>query len=811
MGEVYEADDLETGRRVALKLLSHRLDSPKARRNFLREGRLAASVNHPNSVFVFSTDEIDGVPVISMELMPGGTLEEIVRTQGALNVTQAVDYILQIIDGLEAAYARGILHRDIKPSNCFMDTDGAVKIGDYGLSISSKGSERETFTDKEGFVGTPAYCPPEQVRGDDITICSDIYSVGVTFFYLLTGRTPFIVSDSVRLVAKVLEAPAPPLNTISPGIPLELETAVQRCLEKRQQDRFADYQELRAAIWKFSTLGKRTAEPWRRLLSCTIDLGIVGLLPLVALRVFGDSLPVGIPGFLTHMAILVATVMAVIAWFTLFEWKRGRTPGKALLGLEVQAVISDNPKWVPPLRILGRASIFVMLPLLLALGVLPPLRSESLPPQHFTIYLFDHEFHGINARARYESNLGLSTLVLWMGGACLLCIGMQRRDGWLAIHDRITKTRVLSNSPQSVRHDVASPLCDLTPDDPEMIGPFYILDSLDNSSEWFTGFDPVLLRTIWLRKVPPGTSSVPHAQRNQRRAGRLRWLAGARNADGESWDAYEYPGGQALLGNMGSRASWSQLRLWMKDVADELIISDGDSVSPRLEHIWITSRGRVKLLDFRAPGLDETSPDPQQSGFWSGFAAQLSDNAPKAIPIQEFLAKLPSIHDPGMIARELNILANVPDTVTRSKRLGIVAAGACGPLLLGLFLWSWKSLSPSSALFWTLGTLIFLVALPAMVAAAFTSGGLILRLADVAVVFRDGTPANNFRKAHRSLIAWLPVLVAPVIYAICLTAMNASYAALLTLAVITVIACFSTLLPGRSLQDRLAKTWLVPR
>jgi serine/threonine protein kinase len=142
MGAVYEAEHLETGRRVALKVLGHSLDSPEARARFLREGRLAASINHPNSVYIYGTEEIEGTPVIAMELVAGGTLQDQVRQEGPLPVTGAVDAILQIIAGLEAAQAAGVLHRDIKPSNCFVDAEGTVKVGDFGLSISTAGLPR---------------------------------------------------------------------------------------------------------------------------------------------------------------------------------------------------------------------------------------------------------------------------------------------------------------------------------------------------------------------------------------------------------------------------------------------------------------------------------------------------------------------------------------------------------------------------------------------------------------------------------------------------------------------------------------------
>ena len=170
MGAVYEAEEIESGRRVALKVLSQALDSPEARRRFLREGRMAASVNHPNTVYVFGTDEIDGQPVIAMELVGGGTLQERVKEGQPMAVAGAVDAILQVIAGLEAAAAMGVLHRDIKPSNCFVETDGTIKVGDFGLSRSTAARQETKLTLTGSFLGTPAFSSPEQLRGDEFSM-----------------------------------------------------------------------------------------------------------------------------------------------------------------------------------------------------------------------------------------------------------------------------------------------------------------------------------------------------------------------------------------------------------------------------------------------------------------------------------------------------------------------------------------------------------------------------------------------------------------------------------------------------------------
>jgi serine/threonine protein kinase len=152
---------------------------------------MAAAINHPNSVYILGAEEIEGKPVISMELISGGTLKDLVEIEGPLPVARAVDSILQVIAGLEAAANSGILHRDVKPANCFVDTDGTVKVGDYGLAFSSVARKETTVTATGSFLGTPAFASPEQLRGENLDVRSDIYAVGATLYYLLTAKLPF--------------------------------------------------------------------------------------------------------------------------------------------------------------------------------------------------------------------------------------------------------------------------------------------------------------------------------------------------------------------------------------------------------------------------------------------------------------------------------------------------------------------------------------------------------------------------------------------------------------------------------------------
>ena len=232
MGEVYEAEHLDTHRRVALKVLNHTLGTEADRLRFLREGQLAASINHPNSLCIFGTEEIDGRLAISMEIANGGTLKDVVHAGGPMPVAAAVDAILQVINGLEAAAAAGVLHREIKPSNCFVDGDGGVKIGDFGLSIATAGQGETQLTVPGTLLCTPAFAPPEQIRGGTLDVRSDIYSTGATLYYVLTGQPPFAGDGVVQLVADVLERDADSPTRLTPDLPHGLATIVQRCLAK---------------------------------------------------------------------------------------------------------------------------------------------------------------------------------------------------------------------------------------------------------------------------------------------------------------------------------------------------------------------------------------------------------------------------------------------------------------------------------------------------------------------------------------------------------------------------------------------------
>src|SRR5439155_20914504 len=178
---------------------------------------------------------------------------------------------LQIIDGLEAAHTAGVLHRDIKPANCFMTPEGTVKIGDFGLSVSTLARGESLLTAAGSVMGTPAYASPEQLRGEELDVRSDIYSVGATLYHLLTGKTPYSATEFVKLITEVLEKqPAAP-NALRKEIPAELSRIVLRCLVKDRKARFQNYDDLREALLPFRAPDQVPANPARRAIAGIID------------------------------------------------------------------------------------------------------------------------------------------------------------------------------------------------------------------------------------------------------------------------------------------------------------------------------------------------------------------------------------------------------------------------------------------------------------------------------------------------------------------------------------------------------------
>ncbi|MEJ2720363.1 MAG: serine/threonine-protein kinase, partial [bacterium] len=235
MGVVYRAEDTRLGRAVALKFLPGRsLPGDAERARFMREARAAASLNHPAICTIHEIGEYEGKPFIVMELVEGRTLSSIIA-DGPLSLDLATGISVQAAEGLMEAHERGIVHRDIKPSNIMVTDSGRVKIMDFGLAAAA---DQTRLTREGATLGTVAYMSPEQARGERVDRRTDIWSLGMVLYEMITGRRPFPGEyDQAVLYRIINEAPEPP-TAIRTGVPPELERIVLKALEKRADERY---------------------------------------------------------------------------------------------------------------------------------------------------------------------------------------------------------------------------------------------------------------------------------------------------------------------------------------------------------------------------------------------------------------------------------------------------------------------------------------------------------------------------------------------------------------------------------------------
>jgi serine/threonine-protein kinase len=253
MGDVFRGVDTGLGRRVAIKILAekHR-DSPELRARFVREGRAVAAIQHPNVVQVFTTGTFDERPFIAMELLEGSDLGSTVEKGGALSSASAAQAILDAAHGLDAASRAGLIHRDVKPSNLVRLKDGRVKVTDFGLAKPVDPGSEPALTALGVVVGTPDYIAPEQARGEAIDEKVDIYALGGTLYFLLTGVPPFRTGKPaedkyLKVVARHLRQPAPDAHAVNPNADPELAQLARMMMSKRPGER-PDYPALIAAL-----------------------------------------------------------------------------------------------------------------------------------------------------------------------------------------------------------------------------------------------------------------------------------------------------------------------------------------------------------------------------------------------------------------------------------------------------------------------------------------------------------------------------------------------------------------------------------
>src|SRR3954451_12866603 len=229
MADVWCAEDQQLGRRVALKLLHRRFsEDPEFVERFKREASAAASLQHPHVVSVYDRGEWDGTYYIAMEFLDGRSLKQVVRDEAPLSSTLAVDITIQVLRAARFAHRRGIIHRDIKPHNVIVDREGRVKVTDFGIARAGASDMTETGA----IMGTAAYLSPEQAQGHAVSASSDLYSIGILLYELVTGQVPFDAESAVSIALKqVSEEPVPP-RALNAAVSPELDDVVLRALQK---------------------------------------------------------------------------------------------------------------------------------------------------------------------------------------------------------------------------------------------------------------------------------------------------------------------------------------------------------------------------------------------------------------------------------------------------------------------------------------------------------------------------------------------------------------------------------------------------
>lgn len=867
MGVVWEAVDDSSGRHVALKLLSSGLTSDSSHvERFLREARLAASLSHPRSTFVFGAGQHHDAPYIVMELMPGDTLQQIVEGEGQLSSEAAVDYMLDVIDGLQSAHDLGIIHRDVKPSNCFIDGDGRVKVGDFGLSKSLVSDAQLTRTG--AFLGTPLYAAPEQIRGGEVDERTDVYAVAATLFFLLTGEGPF-QGDAVSVIAQIASDPPRRLREVVPNASPALEKIISHALQKQPEKRFRNLAELRNALTPFSSSGSGIADVWRRLAAYFIDSIAFGAVAGIVITFVNAAMI----GFLAvnqtieepssserytarinqsnDLTLTIVHLIVLALCFALVEWRWGRGVGKWIMGLKVVDYQGSTPRfWQMLIRVIFIPVAFGLptLPLLLDL----PVNVDANSP---------------NSLDGFSSNLLILAVLLSLVpqlfmAACFITV--RRSNGYRAIHDLLSRTRVVRIGEgvfKASRIVLPKPVQEPSSFDGKTFGPFVVTGQLSEcpSKSILTANDSLLDRAAWIRvtSVDEEANESVAMPSHPIRATRAHWLQSGRD-DQYSWEAFEAVDGapigraiQALAKN-----KWQRAAIWVHELAEELCESCKDGTLPpelQLDQVWVDNNDKVKLLDepigahAMANFANQETEHLIKDGIPSERAIHLlqrvmeesTRNEILGLDTSDFAAELatrePNLETLEWARQELATICKKPRILTWDNRLGSIAISTSGessvyalPAMLLVFCAvTWLGFNPLLS-----GTLVAILSLGLCAALAFHyRGGVVFHYLGIDCVTGDGERASRLRCAIRGVLSWLPWILAMnavwifITYLISvgeipeqnqrdwqtIAVVSCLLIAVVCLAINGIGIVFAIVSPRRAIQDYICGTRLVPK
>ena len=727
------------------------------------------------SPLFFGAGEQDGVPYIAMELMPGTTLADHVTEENPLEISVGVDRILEAIEGLLAAHDAGIIHRDIKPSNCFLTSANTVKIGDFGLSKSLSTSE-VNLTKTGTFMGTPSYSAPEQIRGGELDIRTDVYAVGATLYNLLTGKNPF-GGDALAVTAQIVsDKPEPPTN-INPKIPLDLERIILKTIEKDPARRFQNLIELKTALLPFASKGTSLANFGRRLAAFTTDYLLVQIVVLIGVFIAATWIRIRIEpqgdqetrdtaiANVSFYAMLSSWILTV-GYFSITEGLAGRTFGKKILSLSVVDQRGQRPNfWQSLLRALVVPGCFG---LTFAFGL-------------FQSWIMAPPTDPASTFALWVSWFSVQAVILTM---CLT--PMRTGNDFRGLQGMLSRTRVLWQPPEELDR-LNVPRVEPTANTIKKMtfGPYRTNELLGTSrlGRVYLAYDETLKRDIWI--VAAGDSAGPRQARiNLARPGRQRWLAGGVDDEHGRWDAIQAVNGfpiQALVG-INKSINWKHYRAIMRQVAKELIASLEDSNLPSeltLPQVWVDKHCKAVLLDRRLVNLvsDESEfasteakrpPEERAVRLLQELADLIQRTQQKQLPVsaQVFLTKLAC--QPGTeetlrwAVEELETMSDQLAVMDWDSRAGILGATVGLEFLLfgitAAIAFSFSLHQATDSLLYPFFQGMLLSLLPPTLTAMWFRGGLIFRFMNINVCDKSGKLASPFQCAIRNMAAWTPPL-----------------------------------------------------
>ena len=759
MGTVFEAQHIDTGRSVALKLLSPEVrGTDEMVKRFQRESQIAASINHPRSTFVYESGDHDGQLYITMELMGGGTLKDVIANEGPLPLNRAVDFVLDIIDGLLVAHNAGIVHRDLKPSNSFVDHDGRIKVGDFGLAKSFLGDSSLTQTGT--FMGTPQYAAPEQIRNADVDERTDIYALGGTLFYLLSGRAPF-VGNPAQVISSIASDTPPKINSVIKGVPKQVEKLIAQTLEKDPNRRPFNLNVVRDSLLPFSTRGALAADPGRRMGAFFADSFFV-LAVGITLISFASPLIIFIFGALgIEINPQVAGAAIYVPWgvfyFSFSEWRFGRTIGKWFFGMRVVNDRSQSPDfWQSFVRGFFIPGFMLIVSQGIAIYYLSEMTTDFL-------------------QFWFKSQL-TERLLVW--GSLLAMLSTARKsNGYRGVHDLLTGTRVvrLAGDLDSRLLDHFAVAVPQRQTDGQSIGEYEQIGSYgkqENGQEVILGRDNKLDRVVWLFRGF-NDDGIDAARRQLTRPTRLRIINQA--TDGSNWYATESAPGVPLIEVLRQfPCSWKSTCALFRDVAYELALAEENDAIPSgltIDHVWLEHSGGIRLLDHPVVSSGKLAqsqdPDPRRQAInvihdLLDRYMQLQDHP---VSIMELANQLDQKRDDedvfDWLVSELNDSIDNQTTWSWIDRAGMSAITfgiEFSVVFLALFVVS----------FWfggfslVAGTVVAAVVGFGIVAAFgfFVNGGPAMRLSNVQLCsWSTKKPVSPLRVAIRNMIAWTPLIL----------------------------------------------------